>query len=285
MAKQQITVRRIPFEFGEGLDPIWHKARHEWSHMVNGASVAMPYLEPFLIRTVREALGSVTALQMIEDASAFMGQQGAHERNHRRYNDILKSHYPELAEVETAIEADYERFQKRSLKWRLAYAAGIETMTIGLTEWLIDSREDLFAGADPSVASLVLWHMVEETEHKHVAHDLYMHMYGGYWARAWGLLRGSWHFALSSRKAYRVMLKRDGKWSDWRSRLRLYTMIARFFAKTAPALLRSLSPNYHPANIPDPDWVKRWSKAYDTLERGQLPLLDTKKRDVPAQFA
>lgn len=37
-------------------------------------------------------------------------------------------------------------------------------VTMGVTEWLINERETLFGGADPVVASLVLWHMVEETE-------------------------------------------------------------------------------------------------------------------------
>ena len=49
------VTRRIPFEFPDDLDPVWNTEQHEWSHMINGASVTMPYLEPFLIATLREA--------------------------------------------------------------------------------------------------------------------------------------------------------------------------------------------------------------------------------------
>jgi len=281
----EIVVRQIPFSFDEEIDPVWHSGRREWSHMVNGASLTMPYLEPFLIKTVREALKQADDPKLKQDVHGFMAQEGQHFQNHRRYNEILKRHYPELADVESEMDADYRRFQKKSLKWRLAYTAGFETMTMGITEWLIKQRSDLFAGADPSVTSLILWHMVEETEHKNVAYDLYMHLYGGYRAKAWGLLVGSWHVARSSRNGYMRMLKHDGLWRNWRSRLRLWAMVGRFFVHTGPSMLRSLLPGYHPAKVKDPDWVSRWMSAYSGLPENSIPLLDTQDSEIPAQFA
>ncbi len=282
---QDIVVRRIPFKFGEGIDPVWNKARPEWSHMVNGASLTMPYLEPFLIRTVREAMQQIDDPQLIKDAEGFNGQEGAHYRNHRRYNDILKAACPELSEVEEMMAQDYAAFNKRSLKWRLAYSAGFETMTIGMTEWLIHQRAALFAGADANVASLVLWHMVEETEHKNVAYDLYQHLFGDYLGRSWGLIAGSFHVAWMSRKGYKRLLKREGRWRSVRSRLALYAMVGRFLLHASPAMLRALVPGYHPGRVKDPDWVARWADAYANLPDGAIPLLDTADPEIPAQFA
>ena len=280
-----IIVRRIPFAFDEDIDPVWHPGRPEWSHMVNGASLAMPYLEPFLIRTVTEALKQVSDPALKADVHGFIGQEGVHFQSHRRYNEILKRHYPELAGVEAEMEADYRRFQKRSLKWRLAYTAGFETMTMGITEWLIRSRLQLFAGSNSAIASLVLWHMVEETEHKNVAFDLYNHLYGNWAGRAWGLMCGTAHVALASRKGYVRMLKRDGRWGSVRSRLRLWVMVARFLVHSSPAMLRSLLPGYHPSKVRDPAWVGHWALAYAGLPDGCIPLLDTADPDIPAQFA
>ena len=279
-----ILVRRIPFDLAEPIEPVWHPARPEWSHMANGASLAMPYLEPFLIKTVREALAKSGDPQLKADVHAFIGQEGQHFQNHQRYNDMLKRRYPELAEVEAELDADYKRFQNKSLRWRLAYTAGFETMTMGLTEWLIRARTMLFGGADPSVSSLVLWHMVEETEHKNVAFDLYQHVYGGYWPRAWGLIFATAHVAWASRKAYKRMLMRDGLWHKMASRLRLYHMVLRFFVHTSPAMLRSLVPFYHPAKVRDPEWVAQWATAYAGLPAGSIPLLDTSDPDIPARF-
>ncbi|WP_430419830.1 metal-dependent hydrolase [Phenylobacterium sp.] len=284
MSASKIVVRRIPFTFDEQIDPVWHPARAEWSHMVNGASLAMPYLEPFLIRTVTEALRQVKDPALAADVRAFIGQEGVHFQNHRRYNEILKRSYPELAAVEADMEADYARFQTRSLRWRLAYTAGFETMTMGITEWLIHQRALLFGDADRSVASLVLWHMVEETEHKTVAFDLYQHLFGRYWPRVWGTLFAAWHVARASRKGYRAMLKRDGRWTVWKSRRALWAMVGRFARHASPAILRSLSPSYHPSRVRDPDWVDRWFEAYQGLPEGRIPLLDTADPEIPARF-
>lgn len=280
-----IIVRNIPFAFEEDINPVWHPTRHEWSHMANGASLVMPYLEPFLIKTVREALKNASNKQLKEDVHGFMAQEGQHYQNHRRYNEILKRHYPELADVEDQMEAEYKRFQSKSLRWRVAYTAGFETMTMGMTEWLIEQRRDLFKNADPSVTSLILWHMVEETEHKNVAYDLYQDLFGDYWPRVWGLIVGSWHVAWSSRKGYKRMLQRDGLWNNWKSRFRVYGMVARFLISASPAMLRSLVPNYHPSNVKDPKWVARWTGAYANLPPNTIPLLDTSDPDIPAQFS
>lgn len=281
-----IIVRSIPFAFDEQINPVWHPDRPEWSHMLNGASLTMPYLEPFLIKTVKEGLKNASTQELKKDVYGFIGQEGQHYQNHRRYNEILKQgHYPDLADVEANMESDYRHLQGKSLRWRVAYAAGFETMTMGITEWLIKDRRDLFAGADPAVTSLVLWHMVEETEHKNVAFDLYQDLFGSYWPRVWGLIFATYHVAKYSRQAYMKMLKKDGLWKNWRSRLRLYRMIARFFVNISPAMIKSVLPGYHPSKIEDPDWVSRWTAAYAHLPKNSIPLLNTMDPEIPAQFS
>ncbi len=281
-----IIVRKIPFAFDEGIEPIWNPAQPEWSHMVNGASLTMPYLEPFLIRTMREAMALVDDPGLKEDARGFIGQEGQHFQNHRRYNEMLKAKgYPELAEVEDEMEADYIRFQKKSLRWRLAYTAGFETMTVGLTEWLIGNRRQFFADADPSVTSLVLWHMVEETEHKTAAFDLYQAAFGDYWPRVWGVVCGSLHVIKFSRKAYVLMLERDGRWRNWHSRLRVWRRAADMLWSVGKVLVGSMLPGHHPSRVSDPAWVRQWADAYAGLPENHIPLLDTRDPEIPARFA
>ena len=241
-----IEVRKIPFDFN-AVPPVWHPTNYEWSHMVNGASLTMPHLEPFLNRTMREALAHIEDPELREDVDGFIRQEAQHFTNHRRYNDMLKgSGYPELAEVERTFEADYEALEQRSLEWRLAYSAGFETMTMGVTEWLINHRQELFQDADPVIASFVIWHMIEETEHKSVAIDVYQAVSGKYWLRIAGLIWGSLHVGFMSRRAYRAMMQRDGKWRDLPTRLRLWSMVGRFFLRAGGAMLRALNPSYHP---------------------------------------
>lgn len=285
-----IEVRKIPFEFNDSIDPVWHASRPEWSHMVNGASLTMPYLEPFLNRTMRDALEHIDDPDLRQDVDGFVRQEAQHYTNHRRYNEMLKANgYAELEEVEATFEAEYAALDARSLEWRLAYAAGFETMTMGVTEWLINDRELLFKDADPTIASFVLWHMVEETEHKSVAIDVYEAVCGRYWLRIAGLIWGSLHVGILSRRAYVVMLKKDGRFSDWRSRLRLWGMVGSFFLKGGSAMIRALLPNYHPDDVVDPAWIDEWRHAFSDgeLKRGKagfVPLLDTALSQIPPRF-
>ena len=58
IAEQRMTVRRMRFPYPEGLKGWWNPARPEFSHVVNAASLGMPYLEPYLIETMRKAAES-----------------------------------------------------------------------------------------------------------------------------------------------------------------------------------------------------------------------------------
>lgn len=281
-----MVIRKIPFAYVDSIEPIWNPKKPEWSHMVNGASLTMPYLEPFLIKTVREAMMQLTDEGLKADARGFIGQEGQHYMNHQRYNDTLKRKgYSDLSDVEAEMTEDYKRLQGKSLRWRLAYTAGFETMTMGITEWLISARKDLFVDADPVVTSLVLWHMVEETEHKTVAFELYQELFGNYFARLVGLVYATYHISKFSRRAYKRMMKRDGTWGSLRCRFRLWAMVAKFGWNIAPALLRSLFPGHHPDHVTDPDWVTEWADAYAGLSGDDMPLLDTRDPEVPARFA
>lgn len=281
-----IEIRKQPFDFPTDSAPIWHAEQPEWSHMVNGASLAMPYLEPFLIKTIREAVAQIDDEDLLADAKQFIGQEAQHYTTHRRYNEMLKANgYPELAQVEETMAKDYERFSKRSLAWRLAYSAGFETMTMGITEWLINQRDELFHGADPVVASLVLWHMVEETEHKSVAFDVYQAISGNWFLRVWGLLHGSLHVGFISRRGYRAMLKKDGRWHSLRSRLTLWKMVLKFFVHAGSAMLRATLPGHHPDETENPEWVATWINTYQQRSDDMPVLLDTQLRGLPISSA
>lgn len=280
----ELVVRRIAFEFPDDIDPHWKPDEPEWSHMINGASLTMPYLEPFLIDSMRDALRQIEDPAVREAARGFIAQEGQHYRQHRRYNELLKRKgYPELAAIEERMQRSYDRMRaRRSLRFRMGFTAGFESMTLGVTSWLVGSRRDLFAGADARVSSFVLWHMVEETEHKRVAFDVYQAACPGYWMRALGVFTGSLHVMWYSRAGYVAMLKKDGLWTNWRSRMRLWKRVAEFGSHVVPFLLRSALPGHDPRSEPDPAWVRSWIEGYSIRgDDSGPPLIDTFDRDIP----
>jgi len=276
-----IIVRKVRFPFSEDLPALWNPGACEWSHMVNGASFVMPYLEPFLVKTMREAMTLLEDPDLLEDARGFVGQEAQHYTNHRRYNEMLKRNgYPELEEVEESLDRAYARLGEKSLTWRLAYSAGFETMTMGITEWLINDRNALFKDADPAVSSLVLWHMVEETEHKSVAFEVFQAVSGSYWLRVLGLIYGSLHVGFLSRRGYVAMLKKDGVWRDPRSRLRLWRIVGSFYVKAGGAMLAALHPAHHPDDTADPHWIEKWRRAHADMSADELPMLNTTQGSI-----
>ncbi|MFT4569304.1 MAG: putative metal-dependent hydrolase [Hyphomicrobiaceae bacterium] len=284
----KITVRRIAFEFPDDIEPRWKSDDPEWSHMINGASLTMPYLEPFLIDSMRDALKHIEDPAIREAAKGFIAQEGQHYRQHRRYNELLKAKgYPELAAIEDEMQVSYDKMRaKRSLRFRMGFTAGFESMTLGVTSWLIEQRRDLFRNADSRVSSFILWHMVEETEHKRVAYDVYQAACPGYFMRALGVFTGSLHVMWYSRKACIAMLKKDGQWNNLASRMRLWRRTAQFASYVLPFLFRSTLPGHDPAQEADPIWVRNWIDGYaEKDDKAFVPLIDTASADMLQPYA
>ena len=145
-------------------------------------------MEPFIIDAIREASKLITDPELQKEAKAWIGQESQHFMQHRRFNEVLIAKgYPQLREREKEIEHEYEELRKRSLKYQVAYTAGFETLALATAHTIIADRAHLFRGADPAVASMWLWHVVEEIEHKNLAFDVYQHVYGDYWYRVYGM--------------------------------------------------------------------------------------------------
>ena len=204
-----ILVRRVTFEYPDDLDAHWNPAEMEWSQVVNASSLLMPYLEPFLIQAVREAhtphhrprSGSrrpraTSGRRPSTSASTASSTSSSSPAATRR-----------LREYEATLEADYDRIRaEHDPDFCLAYAAGFETMALAVGHMLVRYRTKFFKGADPAVSSLVLWHFVEELEHKHAAFGVYQHVVGSYRLRVKALGYTMFHTLRRTRQAYVMLL-------------------------------------------------------------------------------
>jgi predicted metal-dependent hydrolase len=85
-----IVIRPFAFEFPDDLDPVWAPTNRVRSLLFNGLSLTMPYLEPFLISTVKEAGAHIDQPELLADIRGFNGQEARHYQCHRRLNELLK---------------------------------------------------------------------------------------------------------------------------------------------------------------------------------------------------
>ena len=201
-----ITVRRMPFEFPDEIDPVFVEGEPEESFAMIAGSLLLPSLEPYLIRSMRAAKASVSDPQLLEDLKRFSRQEGQHYRMHMKFNAAVRlAGFPKLEELERELEDDYQRFTKsKSLRFNLAYAEGFEALTMNFIKFVLEHQG--MGDLESPVMQMFEWHFVEELEHRNVAFDVYDHVCGGYWYRLVVGIYAQWHFTRWIRKVARYML-------------------------------------------------------------------------------
>ncbi len=255
MSHQPIVVRQMDFDFPAELDPVVVKGDPEQSYLMIGLSLLLPYLEPYLIRTMKEAKKQISDPALLDDLERFSAQEGQHYRQHMLLNDAIRLQgFPGLAEFKKKLDADYRRFSKtRSLRFNLAYAEGFEALTTATARFSFERGAD--PNVHPSVAALFGWHLIEELEHRTVAFDVYDHVCGGYFYRLVAGLYAQWHMSSFIRRVTRYMIEADpdavercGGRANLQARRREAGADVRKLL--LPKLLKTYSPRYTPHDIP-----------------------------------
>jgi predicted metal-dependent hydrolase len=252
---QPIVVRQMDFDFPADIDPVVVAGDPEQSYLMIGLSLLLPYLEPYLIRTMKVARKHVSDPQLIDDLARFSAQEGQHYRQHIRFNEAIRLQgFEKLTELEEALDADYRRFSNtRSLRFNLAYAEGFEALTTAVARFSFERGPD--PNLHPAAAALFRWHLVEELEHRTVAFDVYDHVCGGYAYRLFAGLYAQWHMASFIRRVVHYMLEADpeavarcGGAAGRRARER--KALSDLRKSLLPKLLSTYSPRYTPHDIP-----------------------------------
>ncbi len=180
---------RLPdIDFSQA-DGHWLPAVPAFGHQLNGASLMLPYLEPYLIKVMKAARPVVAqrAPELLDDLDTFNRQEANHFRVHAEYNAVLREQYPGLDAFEAEIRADFKRFfDEESLEWNLGYCEGFESTGLFQSEFFLQEIDDLLETADPAVTELWRWHLAEEFEHRNVAHDVLRVVAPGYLRRLRG---------------------------------------------------------------------------------------------------
>ncbi|MCX7864674.1 MAG: metal-dependent hydrolase, partial [Novosphingobium sp.] len=195
-----------------------------WSHNMafsqdrNATAIIPSPVEPWLIGVLREAMPLLPASHEWLKAAAetFIAQESQHFRQHRAFNRLMvDAGFPKLAEYEADLAADLERFSRtRSLKWKLAYADGFESLGAVAGSTWFEKSEEMVGGLDNAAIRLWKWHMAEEFEHREVCFQFFRALYcrgfwnriiNGYFYRIYGLLFAIWHLRGFAAKAVRYM--------------------------------------------------------------------------------
>jgi predicted metal-dependent hydrolase len=179
-----LEVRRPKFDFTGDVPWNWNPRNPAFSLSMNATSIIAVCFEQFLVAAVQDAKPLMTDPEVEAEATAFLRQEAQHSSTHRKHVNALIDRYPGLQQTfDAAIGAYDELTATAPLAFRLGYIADTEATFTPSFKLMLDNEATLFAPGDERVASLFLWHFVEEVEHRSSALVIYNAVIGRPWYR------------------------------------------------------------------------------------------------------
>ena len=234
------------------------------SAYIAAMSATFPDGEAEFIKSVRPFRNETKDPNLKEQIKGFIGQEAHHSLQHKRFNEQLRDKGYDVPRLEKVFLKDLEwSIKRRSDKQRLAFTVCVEHLTAVFACDYLNHREH-WSGMEESIDQLMHWHAVEEIEHKSVAFDLYMEIFGDR-----RLLKKSMRIALIL-LPYRFMkyqarllwwAKRMPRWSEvkgfWKFMYGKHGMTRRM----APHLKDFFRDDFHPWDQDDSHFVDEWKES------------------------
>ena len=180
-----VVVRKISWVFDDDVPFLWQPDNPDFSIFGNAFTfIAVPF-EKYIIDAVRKA-GSAFATDdgVAAEAEAFLRQEAQHAAAHRKHMLALIERYPALERCyDDAVAAYADLIETHPPEYHWAYIANLEATFTPLFKVMLDNRQALFGNGDRRVASLMMWHFVEEIEHRSSGVALYRHLRADPWYR------------------------------------------------------------------------------------------------------
>ncbi|MCK9926299.1 metal-dependent hydrolase [Frankia sp. Mgl5] len=300
----ELKIRRLPFQFDETVPFQWNPSNPEFALVANAIGVIAVAFEKYIVSVVRQALPKLGDPEVAAEAEAFLRQEAQHARAHRLHLDALVARHPGLRSTINDAIASYDRLLvQESLEFHVAYIADIEATFTPLFKMMLDNRQELFTAGDARVASLFMWHFVEEIEHRASALIVYHGIVDDpryrlrVVRRAFGHVLGVYGDIMAGFEEHvpaqdrlvgtaglaprRMWLREAGGRLPAAGRRRagrrgagrpaaggphptaFAAVSSRDLLTTLRGLLRSQLPSHQPAHEPLPAWADTWFEAYD----------------------
>ncbi len=186
------TRRDLKFDLPAERIHDWVDGGMHFTHLMNTFSLVIPVGERFFIDAVRSYRDRVTDPELKRAATAFIGQEALHGREHDQYNALMIRRLPAAADFERRVTRLLALVQKHaSPSMRLSATLALEHLTAIMADGLLNEPY-LTERSEAHFAAQWKWHALEETEHKGVPFDVYETMVGrgprAYLERSGGLL-------------------------------------------------------------------------------------------------
>jgi len=256
-----LEVRNIEFDLNKQLSKDWLNNDPFKTAFFNALSMSFPAGERFFIESVRHFRDEVKDPKLKQEISSFIGQEGMHSRQHRKYNQMLsdlRGYSQEKMEGRT--EKLIRLGQKKmSRKAQLAATCGVEHLTAILADKILNGW--MLSDVDSQMRSLWQWHSAEELEHKSVAFDVYIDVGGDYKSRKLTMRLFTVNFLLDLLANTAYMLRKDKKlwkWSTLKSGFDFLCGKRGVLREMRSDYLKYFDPDFHPWDDDNRHLLENW---------------------------
>lgn len=172
---QPIKPRRMAFDMSELNEKFFFRGNPILSTFLYALSASFPDGERFFIDAVRHYQKDLKDPVLISQVRGFIGQEAHHAHIHDHFNERAETLGMAMTEVQGIFKKRIMMVQKRlSPADQLAITSAIEHITATVAQWTLENSEsELTRGDNSPLREMLLWHAMEEIEHKAVAFDVF----------------------------------------------------------------------------------------------------------------
>lgn len=241
----------VNFQFPEHIDRYWLGSGAFRTHLLNSATLLLPDVERYLIRTIKQAAPLIEQPLLQQQLQAFIGQEAQHATQHRKFwHNLCQQGYRidrYLRWLRRILFAGLERHA--GFRLNLAISAGLEHLTTLMA--VVALEQKVLATAEPQMRELFEWHAAEEIEHRAVVYDVLQAVTANYALRLIGLVISHILVLGMLNLGLLLLLWRDRKLIDptvWRDAIQFWLLKERFLLRTLQHAFSYCKPSFNPAH-------------------------------------
>lgn len=251
-----ITPREVHFDYLASMQQnrYWHSNDPVITHFFNALQATFPEGERFFIESARDTRDAMSKSRLSDklndEIQQFIRQEAYHGREHDAWCEALEQlGYDRMPAYDEELR-EMRKWSRKNVSplTRLSMTAASEHFTASIASIFLYQRPELLENADEPFRSLLLYHALEEVEHKAVCYDLFQQAGGGYRLRQVGLVLALMDIMRQVKKRHIYLLKADGLWNrKTRRQARMLVWGPKGLVwALLPKTLNYLRPGFHP---------------------------------------
>ena len=232
------------------------------SHFLTALSMSFPRGEMFFVDTIKNVRSEIKEPSLKADIAAFIGQESMHAKAHDQFNTEIQSATYHLKRFDAQVDKEMARLRTLSKRRQLAATVALEHFTAMIAGYML-THPKLVQQLPPNMASLWIWHAVEEIEHKHVAFDVYQTVFNNLPQRRRSMRTISIGFIINNIAMTSYLLWQDRKQSlgsvkqIW-ANLQGVGTLAHMMVSLLPEYVAFYKESFHPSQIDHTPLLARW---------------------------